>query len=102
MWGGVEWGDGLGYVIIHCGICFDGCVSIAAVARPTSHTTPHHQNNQIWRYEGALGFFKGCVPNVLKTAPSAAITFLCYEECIKALNAYRGGAGRRKGKEDLR
>ena len=45
---------------------------------------------KIWQFEGALGFFKGCVPNVLKTAPSAAITFLVYEQCMLTLNAFRG------------
>eukprot|EP00624_Nannochloropsis_granulata_P007749 evm.model.NODE_9350_length_5859_cov_25.566992.1 len=45
---------------------------------------------KIWQFEGALGFFKGCVPNVLKTAPSAAITFLVYEQCMITLNASRG------------
>ncbi|KAM3573457.1 hypothetical protein VYU27_004565 [Nannochloropsis oceanica] len=45
---------------------------------------------KIWQFEGALGFFKGCVPNVLKTAPSAAIAFLVYEKCMVTLNASRG------------
>jgi hypothetical protein len=36
--------------------------------------------HQIWKHEGVYGFFKGCVPNVLKTAPAAAITFVVYEQ----------------------
>jgi hypothetical protein len=35
---------------------------------------------KIWQHEGLLGFFKGCVPNVLKMAPAAAITFVVYEK----------------------
>ena len=35
--------------------------------------------SKIWRGEGAAGFFKGIVPNWLKVAPSAAITFWVYE-----------------------
>ncbi len=38
---------------------------------------------KIWRNEGTLGYFKGVVPNALKVAPSAAITFVVYEETLK-------------------
>jgi hypothetical protein len=31
------------------------------------------------------GFFRGVVPNALKVAPSAALTFLVYEEAMKAM-----------------
>ena len=37
------------------------------------------------RKDGAVGFFRGAVPNALKVAPSSAITFLVYEECLKVL-----------------
>lgn len=40
---------------------------------------------KIWRNEGVFGFFKGVVPNVIKVAPSAALTFLVYEETMKLL-----------------
>jgi len=32
-----------------------------------------------WRNEGVVGFFKGCVPNAIRVAPNAAVTFVVYE-----------------------
>ncbi|ACI64160.1 hypothetical protein THAPS_38111, partial [Thalassiosira pseudonana CCMP1335] len=40
---------------------------------------------KIWRNEGVGGFFKGCVTNALRVAPSAAITFVVYESVLDAL-----------------
>jgi solute carrier family 25 folate transporter 32 len=40
---------------------------------------------KIWRNEGILGFFKGCVTNALRVAPSAAITFVTYEFVLDLL-----------------
>eukprot|EP01036_Dinobryon_divergens_P036853 gene36853-48068_t len=40
---------------------------------------------KIWRKDGIVGFFRGAVPNALKVAPSSAVTFLVYEECLKIL-----------------
>eukprot|EP01042_Synura_sphagnicola_P000010 gene10-11_t len=40
---------------------------------------------QIYRHEGLRGYFKGLVPHSLRVAPSAALTFLVYEECLKFL-----------------
>eukprot|EP01038_Epipyxis_sp_PR26KG_P006268 gene6268-8632_t len=40
---------------------------------------------RIWKYEGIRGYFRGIIPNALKVAPSAALTFMVYEECIKLL-----------------
>ena len=37
-----------------------------------------------FRVEGARGFFKGVWPNALRVAPSAALTFWCYEMCVNA------------------
>eukprot|EP00594_Rhizosolenia_setigera_P014796 CAMPEP_0178959224 /NCGR_PEP_ID=MMETSP0789-20121207/12149_1 /TAXON_ID=3005 /ORGANISM="Rhizosolenia setigera, Strain CCMP 1694" /LENGTH=378 /DNA_ID=CAMNT_0020642157 /DNA_START=17 /DNA_END=1153 /DNA_ORIENTATION=+ len=37
---------------------------------------------RIFRKEGISGFFKGCIPNALRVAPSAAITFVVYESII--------------------
>ena len=37
---------------------------------------------RIWMNEGVHGFFKGCVPNALRVAPSAAITFVVYEGIV--------------------
>ena len=39
-----------------------------------------------WRYEGLRGFYRGLVPQLMKTAPSSAITFLIYETTIKFIN----------------
>jgi hypothetical protein len=39
------------------------------------------------RNEGVAGFFRGIVPNCLKVAPNAALTFVVYEECLKLMNA---------------
>lgn len=33
----------------------------------------------VWRNEGALGFYKGMFPNLLRVVPSSCITFLVYE-----------------------
>lgn len=33
----------------------------------------------VLRREGALGLYKGMVPNVLRTLPSSGVTFLVYE-----------------------
>ena len=40
---------------------------------------------KIWRNEGYLGFFRGVIPNAIKVAPAAALTFVVYEECLKFL-----------------
>lgn len=37
------------------------------------------------RREGLKGFFRGLVANCIKVAPSAAVTFLVYEETLKLL-----------------
>ena len=38
---------------------------------------------RIVRSEGARGLYKGLGPNLLRVAPSAAITFTAYESLIK-------------------
>lgn len=43
---------------------------------------------KIYKSEGILGFFRGVIPNSLKVAPHAAITFLVYEESMKYLNKF--------------
>lgn len=40
---------------------------------------------RIWRFEGARGFYKGLVPNILRVTPACAITFLVYENVIHVL-----------------
>lgn len=40
---------------------------------------------RMWRLEGATGFFKGAVPNAVRVAPSAALTFLVYESIMDTL-----------------
>lgn len=41
---------------------------------------------RIWRNEGPQGFFKGIIPNSLRVAPGAAITFLVYEAVMDMLS----------------
>lgn len=40
---------------------------------------------RIGKQEGLSGFFKGCIPNALRVAPSAAITFVTYESVLDLL-----------------
>jgi solute carrier family 25 (mitochondrial folate transporter), member 32 len=40
-----------------------------------------------WRHEGVYGFYKGCLPNALRVAPGAAITFYSYETISDMLRA---------------
>ena len=44
---------------------------------------------RIWRNEGFVGFFKGCVTNAIRVAPSAAITFVTYEFVLDVLTEER-------------
>lgn len=37
---------------------------------------------KIWRHEGPAGFFKGVIPNAVRVAPGAAITFVVYESIM--------------------
>ena len=54
-----------------------------------------------WRREGWRGFYRGLTPQLLKTAPSSAITFLIYETVVKFINTAQqqqqpGGTGSSK------
>jgi hypothetical protein len=40
---------------------------------------------QILRREGIEGFFKGMIPNAIRVAPGAAITFVTYEAVLEWL-----------------
>lgn len=44
-----------------------------------------HCAAEIGRKEGLRGFFKGCVAHAVRAAPASAITFVVYEEVLKAL-----------------
>lgn len=37
---------------------------------------------KMWKNEGVTGFFKGAIPNAIRVAPSAAVTFLVYESLM--------------------
>lgn len=37
---------------------------------------------RMWKQEGGNGFFKGAIPNAIRVAPGAAITFLVYESIL--------------------
>jgi len=39
----------------------------------------------ILRREGVSGFFKGIIPNAIRVAPNAAITFVVYEAVMDSL-----------------
>ena len=38
---------------------------------------------ELWKEGGVVAFFRGIVPNLLKVAPGAALTFYVYEETLK-------------------
>ena len=40
---------------------------------------------KMWRQEGISGFFKGAIPNAVRVAPSAAVTFFVYESAMDIL-----------------
>mmetsp|Transcript_9733 Transcript_9733/g.21017 ORF Transcript_9733/g.21017 Transcript_9733/m.21017 type:complete len:393 (+) Transcript_9733:178-1356(+) len=40
---------------------------------------------KMWRQEGIAGFFKGAIPNAVRVAPSAAVTFFVYESAMDIL-----------------
>lgn len=40
---------------------------------------------KMWRNEGMRSFFKGSIPNAVRVAPSAAVTFLVYESIMDLL-----------------
>ena len=40
---------------------------------------------RIWTKEGMAGFFRGCIPNAVRVAPSAAVTFVVYEAVLDFL-----------------
>lgn len=44
-----------------------------------------HCATEIGRKEGLRGFFKGCLAHAVRAAPASAITFVVYEEVLKAL-----------------
>lgn len=41
---------------------------------------------RIWKREGIVGFFKGCIPNVIRVTPNAAITLVVYESVMNFLS----------------
>jgi solute carrier family 25 folate transporter 32 len=42
---------------------------------------------KIGQKEGIAGFFKGCIPNAVRVAPSAAVTFVVYEAVMDFLGS---------------
>eukprot|EP00536_Pseudo-nitzschia_multiseries_P012406 jgi/Psemu1/260561/estExt_Genewise1Plus.C_4730012 len=42
---------------------------------------------KMWRHEGITGFFKGAIPNAVRVAPNAAVTFLVYESVLDMLQS---------------
>jgi solute carrier family 25 phosphate transporter 23/24/25/41 len=43
----------------------------------------------IWRKEGFIGFFRGCIPNLAKVAPAASIGYITYENASRYLGLKR-------------
>eukprot|EP00980_Cylindrotheca_fusiformis_P028341 scaffold22592_cov129-Cylindrotheca_fusiformis.AAC.27 len=43
-------------------------------------------SKRIWQKEGIMGYFKGCIPNAVRVAPSAAVTFVVYEFAMDFLS----------------
>ena len=41
---------------------------------------------RILKQEGVVGFFKGTIPNAIRVAPSAAVTFVVYETIMDILS----------------
>ena len=41
---------------------------------------------RIYSREGLSGFFRGCIPNAVRVAPGAALTFVVYEEVTTLLS----------------
>jgi len=53
---------------------------IAAVKREYAGIT--ETARRMWQREGFYGFFKGLIPNAIRVAPGAAVTFVVYESVI--------------------
>eukprot|EP01039_Chlorochromonas_danica_P008501 gene8501-9371_t len=58
--------------------------------RGSRYRSTWHCTQEVWKTEGSRAFFRGMLPNALRVAPSAAITFVVYEECIKLLKSGSG------------
>ena len=44
-----------------------------------------HVIQNLYKYEGFLGFYKGLVPGLLRVIPAASVTFFIYENLLKLL-----------------
>ncbi|VDL22041.1 unnamed protein product [Hymenolepis diminuta] len=42
----------------------------------------------IWKFEGIRGYYKGLLPNVLRTAPACGLMFVVYENSLKYLTSH--------------
>lgn len=49
------------------------------------------------RNEGAIGFYKGIIPNVIRVTPACCITFLVYENVSRFLGQNKWGLKARHG-----
>ena len=43
---------------------------------------------KMYKYEGFISFFKGCIPNAIRVAPNAAITFVVYETMMDIFSSF--------------
>jgi solute carrier family 25 folate transporter 32 len=46
-----------------------------------------HVITSIYGHDGIRGFYRGLLPQLMKTAPASAITFACYETIVRAITA---------------
>lgn len=47
----------------------------------------HHVITSVMRSDGIYGFYRGLVPQLMKTAPASAITFACYEGIVRTISS---------------
>ncbi len=55
----------------------------------TPHLHPRHAPQVVkltWQREGVAGFYRGIGPALLRVMPQSAVTFVVYENVLRALN----------------
>jgi len=62
-----------------------GAAGSASVG-PATGTSMWAMAQSVWQANGWRGFYKGLSAQLLKTAPSSAITFFAYEQAVRALS----------------
>jgi solute carrier family 25 folate transporter 32 len=52
-----------------------------------SYSGPVDAVSSIWKQEGVTGFYRGIIPNLIRTVPAAVITLVSYEQAAKLLKS---------------